>query len=110
MKIEIQEDIALNYNPDPKDQHRAGLSVEVLYLQKKHIPKYLMIRKWEKTESLQTANISQRPASLGMRYSIPLKRFTITFKEYEVALKFFDLLHTDFEGKELKEEIPEAFL
>ncbi|MCD6435488.1 MAG: hypothetical protein J7L15_03790 [Clostridiales bacterium] len=107
MKIKSNNNIEVTYNFQINERAH-NLLCHTVYIKQSEIPECLLIKEWEKQKITQPSSITSVP--LGIRWRINLKNFQLTFKEEKIAELMFDLFLTDFEGKDIKKIIPEAFL
>ncbi len=107
MKIKSNNHIEVLYQ-HRTDERTHNVECHTAYIKQSQIPECMMIKEWEKREMTQPGTF--KTASIGIRWRINLKNFQLTFKEEKLAEMVFDLFLTDFEGKYIKEIIPEAFL
>jgi hypothetical protein len=108
MIVKTSEDLVLQKRS--RDNSVRPKQCYLIYLKADQITDNPFVTTWEKTEAVNPNRLLSTK-NLGTRWTIHLKDFTITLKDGDVADKLFEILLTeDFEGKEMKDLIPEVFL
>jgi len=107
----LQTNDVLSVSYKPTDQNATGmLKCEIAYIKQSQTPECLFIRKWEETKINPHQSLTNKSISLGWRWTIRLKDYSLTFKTERFAYEMFHLLLTEFQDTDIKKKFPEYYL